>query len=500
MALTLLAQYDDFSGGHWGSDQTAEMAPKDTFGGVNVMRYMNGLLGPRPPFRRVGVTSAPIGAFFGTVNPFDTNAGYPLPYFISGTSVFALNGGALTLVSPAIGQQPTSVCWFGELGFYHSQSGFSTIGRWSAGLAPETTAALPIAFGRDLIQYGPARMAYVSFNGRSVYFSGAGTPMVWPSGGSALFVGVGDDSQILRLVPFRDGALALKASGVFFISGDPQDGSLTVRRLASPPSTDGTAIRNTSRNLYTFEDGNAVGFADQELRGTRWRRLLGRRPLTTSINPLNSISYHAFPGQGAHISHHVRPLTGSTHTWNGWNRDSLGVWSYWTETATSASNGVTLAQQAGTQPVMPSQEMVAFRYETDNRLGAWAAAGDGVIEAQRSACTAQLPARFFDRYVRVREAVVVYRSVTPTSGFPVLNATVTAVGLADPSTFAANVSPVTSGVGSFQVIQGGVWQESRLRFGDGPAARGFFLSLNLSHAAIKSVQVYGTHEQDRVGP
>ena len=53
-----VVKYDDFSGGEFGT-LGAEHAPPKTFTGRNVMRYFNGLIGPRPGLKRVVPNVAP---------------------------------------------------------------------------------------------------------------------------------------------------------------------------------------------------------------------------------------------------------------------------------------------------------------------------------------------------------------------------------------------------------------------------------------------------------
>ena len=251
MSLSLLGKFEDFSGGHWGSGQSWISAPDGTFGGVNVMRYANGLLGPRPSFvllREFPVTGFP------TLNPFlpSSNEG-PTPFLVTSTQVW---GDFTDPLSPGVSFAPTAALWLSATRFLYSSAAGATIGSWVRSGA-NTTSPLPSTFGGDLIQYGSARIAYRF--GRFVYFSGAGTPMTWPTGGSSLFTAVGDDGPILRLYPHRDGAIAHKESGVFFVSGDPEDGSLSVRRMTSPPSLDGIRVSFSQRGFYSFEDGAAFG-------------------------------------------------------------------------------------------------------------------------------------------------------------------------------------------------------------------------------------------------
>jgi hypothetical protein len=499
--LTLLAQYDDFSGGHWGSDQTAEMAPKDTFGGINVMRYANGLLGPRPDWTYAG--PRPNGTPF--YNPYSVNlGGYPNPITIASSTVYESASVAST---PSLSLTPTAILWLSSSRFLYAALGNTTIGDWRRSVS-NTTGTLPTQFGGSLVTYGPARYAYIeavsSARTRRIIFSGAGTPLTWPSGGSLLFVGVGDDDPIISLHPHRDGLIVFKEAGIFFVSGDPQDGTLAVRRVAAaaPPDRIGDGI--PPRAFAVIDDGAAFASIDYELRGSRWRRNLGRRPASPVIAPV--VRHHALPGGGFVTTYQSSPVPDAPNgsSWFSWVRDSLGVWSYWQNlepsVAVPGERFLPIQQDGSVQPVVPSSAILTSRVNGANRDFFFAQA-DGVTSVQRATATAQLPARFFDRYVRVREAVIVHRSVSAISPATMsLLGTVTAIGLADPESLSA-VLPVSVGPAYFQQIQSGQWQETRFQFGeDVPAARGFYLSLDLSHVAVKSVQVYGTYEQDRVGP
>lgn len=119
MARTKVVRFDDFTGGEFGN-VGASAAPDKSFTGVNMMRYRNGLLGPRPGLKNLDVTSAPTGVVWGmkgvgsyvvfgvsnTVYKFS----YPSPGAVS--SVGTLSSGA-----PGAGVQPCQIIQFGADGY-----------------------------------------------------------------------------------------------------------------------------------------------------------------------------------------------------------------------------------------------------------------------------------------------------------------------------------------------------------------------------------------------
>ena len=63
MAKTTIVRYDNFTKGEFGN-VGASAAPQNSFTGINVMRYRNGLLGPRPGLKLLNLTNNATGAIW----------------------------------------------------------------------------------------------------------------------------------------------------------------------------------------------------------------------------------------------------------------------------------------------------------------------------------------------------------------------------------------------------------------------------------------------------
>ena len=190
--------YADFSGGEFGS-LGSWAAPKGSFTGQNVVRYVDGSLGPRNGLKAYTLTGMPASAIeqVGMALPdrfFFENAASNWFYFnptsMASQALPAAAGGTATARQIASGA--------GVIYYITSSNGIRS---WVVGAA-STNAVASSPSGTCLVKYGERLVAAGDSNPGRLYYSEAGAPTSWPASN---FIDIGVGASIVALVPIRSG-------------------------------------------------------------------------------------------------------------------------------------------------------------------------------------------------------------------------------------------------------------------------------------------------------
>jgi hypothetical protein len=236
---------EDFSGGEYGLEAAFRGAPNQ-FTGTNVVRYVDGSLGPRNGLKRITTSGA---AMLGEVKGWGQNdlarvAGNKPHWLIVGTTaVFLMNDSGLVATSGSIAVTPAEPPTFiqkAQLSYISVIN--DKLYKVDHTAATTTAIASPNSPGlRSIVQYGERTMA-AGPNGKApdgsaapqnrLYFSAAGNPESWPA---ANFIDVGDSNiAITALVPQRTHLAIITSDGAWWIlTGVPGVNPVLRRQLAS---------------------------------------------------------------------------------------------------------------------------------------------------------------------------------------------------------------------------------------------------------------------------
>lgn len=268
MADETLALFDDFSGGDWGVDLDGSMAPKNSWSGTDVVVYNSGLIGPRPGFKKISVTSMPsakplavsfvseaaaakVAAVFDNGNVYTWAADSVTP-----TAAAMTEGSSYSANSYGSGEM---IRMFGNSWAVSQAAG--TGGLWISDQAGQL----------DKVSSGPSQAgSFAPFNGRMwvaagggatsnvgrVYYSAALDFATFASTTDYVDIGPGDEF-VVALVPGRNVLYAFTQSEVYAISGTPGS-TLAVRKVADVPYCTPGSFSRTYGGLIGFVSNSGV--------------------------------------------------------------------------------------------------------------------------------------------------------------------------------------------------------------------------------------------------
>lgn len=204
-----IAVYDDFSGGEFGA-LGSWRAPKGSFTGQNVVRYVDGSLGPRNGIKALTVTGLPAD-ILGSRMGIDRNGNL---YFQVGTLVKTIDPtSTASQSSTAIGDAATDLAQGVLVGQYvYAITQGSGIKRLDF-TTPAVTSVASSPNGTLLIQYGDRTLAAGNTSEKQrLYYSAAGNPESWPVGN---YIDLGTGNTINSMIPLRGGVAIYTVTSAF---------------------------------------------------------------------------------------------------------------------------------------------------------------------------------------------------------------------------------------------------------------------------------------------
>ena len=260
--------YDDFTAGEYGS-LGAWNAPKGSFTGRNVVRYVDGSLGPRNGLKALTVTG--LGAtWMGSRMGLDPSGNL---WFQVGTNVYKIDGTdtasqAATLIGDA-GVALNQAVQVGSTYVYAITSG-SGIKRLDF-TTPAVTSVASSPNGEYLIQYGERTLAAGDpSQPQRLYYSDAGDPESWPASN---FIDVGTGTNIKAMLVLRSGVAIYTVASVFsgidgrwwILTGVPgvNDSLREVLRATQGPSSDADAcLSGNGQVVFAASKSEVIGSFD----------------------------------------------------------------------------------------------------------------------------------------------------------------------------------------------------------------------------------------------
>lgn len=240
MADEILALFDDFSGGDWGTVDSS-MAPKASWSGSNVVVYRDGLIGPRPGAKGLSVTGLDdfeIGC------PLVVTGLLNLPAKDTGTTKWRLYEANVETAGNAATDYDTGISYTGagtvSVGVTWARPPIDTPVAWlenatgrfyygsPLGSPPTVTMAGGAPGGPSLVWFG-SRVWGGDFGTNKVYYSDVNDPETWPAA-NYVEIGMTTADYIRWMVAGRNALYVFMASSVYAITGTPGS-SLTVRRV-----------------------------------------------------------------------------------------------------------------------------------------------------------------------------------------------------------------------------------------------------------------------------
>lgn len=215
-------RFDDFSHGHAG-DVDRSRAGKGQWFGRDVMLYLDGLVGPRPPIRNLALTpvptiaTAPIdgvlwesgGGAFVLVDTVLYKVTAPLADFANprttSSAAVGASGYAVAVDTPASPTNPRAL-----VARVHGSQGIRNVDAVALTTADVTTAATTT----EVFVRWNERFVYANAN--RIYYSDAADPTSWPAANTYT---VGDGGPITALIPSPLALYVAKSSGWWVVTG-----------------------------------------------------------------------------------------------------------------------------------------------------------------------------------------------------------------------------------------------------------------------------------------
>lgn len=232
--------FDNFAGGESG-ELASPKAPPGSFTGQNVLRYIDGSIGPRPGLKSMAPTGLPTGAVWG----FGVNDSQSKVWFGIGTAVYqfdniAIGSATATLTGALAGTPTKTVRTLAEAGLwtYITVYGDKT---YEIDHDAETCNGLVAAPGGRISIVLGDRLLVASDNTYSnrLFFSEAGNFSVWPADN---FIDVGYGFELYLLAVQRTQLVLAKHDGSWW-------------RLAGTPGVD-EVLRQVARAISPSNEGN----------------------------------------------------------------------------------------------------------------------------------------------------------------------------------------------------------------------------------------------------
>lgn len=218
----LLATFDTWEGEY---GRLARSAPPNSFTGVNVVRYIDGSLGPRAGLKSLAPTTLGNGALLGLGwRQYATNGSPATLWYIQGTAVKGFNGEAagatIDTYTGALGATSAyGVAYCDTINSSGQPLTYITIDgdkAYKLNHTARTVTALSVtgsdeAGGRAICIYGDRMLAQSKDTGNRVLYSAAGDfDTAWPA---ANYFDVGDGCEITALIPRESDLLIYKQDG-----------------------------------------------------------------------------------------------------------------------------------------------------------------------------------------------------------------------------------------------------------------------------------------------
>ncbi len=203
-----------------------------TFHGYNVMRYIDGSLGPRPGLRPLTITGLPTGVVWGFGKSAWPNKTGIVVINNAGTAqVYGIpleGGGAATLLGSlaSVPTVPVAMIPDGNQFVYLTSQGDKT---YQIDLNANTTTAIANSPGGSLITIYNSRLVIGNMGGANIneiifsdpYAPGVASPNQFTFQASPTFVLVGDALQVTALLAQRTHLSIAKQTGWFVYQGEP---------------------------------------------------------------------------------------------------------------------------------------------------------------------------------------------------------------------------------------------------------------------------------------
>lgn len=265
--MTRHVMFDDFSRGEFGSLGPWN-APKGSFTGQNVVRYVDGSLGPRNGLKALTVTGLPASGL-GPNMGLDPNGNL---WFQVGTLVKTIDPtSTASQAATAIGDASTSLGQGVIVGsFVYAGSQSSGIKKLDFG-TPAVTSVGSSPSGERMVQYGERTLsASEGSQPQRIRYSAAGDPTSWPAGN---FIDVGIGNTIQAMIVLRGGVAIYTVSNIhtgidgrwWLLTGVPGVNE-TLREVltgAQGPLTHATiAVPGDGVPAFAASKSETVGFFD----------------------------------------------------------------------------------------------------------------------------------------------------------------------------------------------------------------------------------------------
>lgn len=233
--------FDNFGGGEAG-DLFDPDAPTGSFTGQNVLRYIDGSIGPRPGLKQFSLTSAPTGAVAG----FGHNPSQVKAWFVIGSTgvVYQFGTGSASATVASVGTMAAAatkrIRTFAEAGTSTYISNYNDKCYNLVHSGPTLTSLASTPGGRVAIFYGDRLLVSSdATNSERLHFSAAADPTSFPA---ANFIDIGVDYETYLLAVQRTQLVLAKHDGSWW-------------RLSGTPGVD-EVLRQVARGLSPYTDGN----------------------------------------------------------------------------------------------------------------------------------------------------------------------------------------------------------------------------------------------------
>lgn len=259
--------FDDFSKGEFGALGSWN-APKGSFTGQNVVRYIDGSLGPRNGLKALTVTGLPASGFG---NRMGINENGQL-WFQVGTLVKTIDvTDTSSQAAQPVGDAGVTLNQAVYLaGYVYAITSFSGIKKLDFGI-PAITSVAGSPNGSLLIQYGERTLAAGdAAQPQRLYYSAAGDPNSWPASN---YIDIGTGTTIKAILPLRSGVAIYTIGSLFtgidgrwwILSGVPgvNEALREVLRGAQGPSSDlDAALLGDGLVAFAASKSEMVGLFD----------------------------------------------------------------------------------------------------------------------------------------------------------------------------------------------------------------------------------------------
>ena len=351
--------YSDFSAGEFG-DLGSWNAPKGSFTGQNVVRYVDGSLGPRNGLKALTVTGLPASGV-GNRMGLDPNGNL---FFQVGTVVYTIDGtDTSSQAATSVGDAVVTLNQGVQVGadYVYAISSSAGIKRLDF-TTPAVTSVASSPNGRYLIQYGERTLAAGdNAQPQRLYYSDAGDPESWPASN---FIDVGTGTTIKAMLVLRSGVAIYTVASAFsgidgrwwILTGVPgvNDSLREVLRATQGPLSDADAcLSGNGVVVFAASTSEVIGSFD----GSNVRLI---RHL--SLGTLSVLDYRAATPLRDESDVLVVSQTDTASSCVGFVRRD-GTWVY--QAFSEADVGNTIATRDGTlpsniAPVSRAQNLVFF--------------------------------------------------------------------------------------------------------------------------------------------